>query len=82
MRDFFINTCEKLIAVFLVLALIGVVIAAGATMMDPMMGGFFKGLLVLIVGIIAVILYGGILYVMFGIHDNTKRTAEALENRD
>lgn len=78
MRDFFITTLEKLIAVIIVIMLIGVLLA-GIGMMASPAGGFLQGLMVLVVGLLYVLLFGGMIYLFFGIYHNTKRTAELLE---
>lgn len=87
MRDFFINSLEKLVGVVVVLLSLGVLIAAvGATMGgnttmggQHMGGGPLAGLLILVIGAIYVLFVGGFMYLGLGIYQNTKRTAEALE---
>jgi hypothetical protein len=76
MRDFFINSFEKLIAVIVVISAIGTVIAGFGTMFSE---GFFAGIAVLILGAIYTVVMGGGLYLAFGIYHNTKRTADAVE---
>lgn len=80
MRDFFISSFEKLITVIVGLMILGVVIFALMTMFSPM-GGFLRGLMVLIGGGLYVIVMGGMLYLFLGIYHNTKRTAELLAER-
>lgn len=77
MRDFFINSFEKLIAVIVVISAIGTVIAGLSTMFTG--GGFFGGIGVLIAGALYTLILGGSLYLVFGIYHNTKRTADAVE---
>ncbi len=77
MRDFFINSFEKLITVIVAISALGTVIAGLTTMFSD--GGFFGGILVLILGAIYTIVLGGVLYLAFGIYHNTKRTADAVE---
>ena len=86
MRDFFINSLEKLVAVFVVLLAIGVVMGALAALMgaghmngQAGMPGPVAALLILLLGGIYVIFVGGFLYMGIGIYQNTKRSAEALE---
>lgn len=81
MRNFFISSLEMVINVAVVVLAIGVVIGAGVIMMTPsyMGGGFFRGLMVLVGGGVYVLIMGGVLYLGLGIHANTKRTAELLE---
>ena len=85
MRDFFINSFEKLVGVIVVLLGIGVVLAAGAAAMGaggqggP--GGILGALVVLVVGGVYVILVGGFMYLGLGIYQNTKRMADAMERQ-
>lgn len=78
MRNFFINSFEKLVGVIIVLMAIGVVIGAFGASQE---GGVLAFLGVLIFGAIYVIFMGGIMYLGLGIYHNTLRTADALENR-
>ena len=76
MRDFFISAFESLIAVIIVLIALGVLVgAAAATMQD----GPIAGIAVLVGGTLYTIIVGGMLYMVFGIYHNTRRTAEACE---
>ena len=77
MRSFFIGSFEILITILVVVMCIGVVISALVTMTTG--GGFFAGLGILIFGGFYVVVTAGMMYLFLGIHDNTKRTAEALE---
>lgn len=82
MRDFFVNTLEKLISVIVVLLGLVVLGAAGAAAFGGVNGGPASpliGLGILIGGAIYVILIGGFLYMGVGIYQNTKRTAAAVE---
>jgi len=76
MRDFFINTLDKLIAVIIVVAAIAVVVGALSSMVTQ---GFLAGLVLLVLGGLYVLMMGGMLYLFLGIYYNTKRTAEAVE---
>jgi len=78
MRDFFISSLEKLITVVVILMCIAVVVGAGGMMISPQ-GGILPAIGVLIGGSLYVVLMGGMMYLFLGIHDNTKRTAEATE---
>lgn len=89
MREFFINSFEKLVGVIVVLLALFVVIAGFGTMfggMGPMGGqfggGFVAGLIVLIVGALYVIFIGGLMYLGLGIYQNTKAAAEALQRME
>ncbi len=77
MRDFFINSFEKLVAVIVVLMCIGVVVGAFGAAME---GGILAFLGVLIFGGIYVILMGGFMYLGLGIYHNTKRMADAMDS--
>ncbi|MCV6823197.1 MULTISPECIES: hypothetical protein [Halocynthiibacter] len=79
MREFFINSFEKLVGIIIVLMVIGVVIGAIGTMFSGQSGAFFAGLGVLFFGGIYVVMMGGILYLSLGIYHNTMRTADAIE---
>lgn len=86
MRDFFINSLEKLVAGIVVLLSIGVVMGAVAALMgaghadgQSGMPGPVAALLILLLGGIYVVFVGGFLYMGIGIYQNTKRSAEALE---
>jgi len=84
MRDFFINSFEKLVSLIIILMSLGVIIAGLGTMFGGMGGpmgggGFLPGLAILIVGGINVILFGGLMYLGLGIYQNTKATAEAVK---
>jgi hypothetical protein len=90
MRDFFINSLEKLVGVFVVLMSIAVDVGAGAALMGGNQmhgpggmagGGPLGALVILIVGAIYVLFVGGFMYLGLGIYQNTKRTADALERQ-
>ena len=89
MRDFFIRGFEAILSVILIVAAIGIVIAAGAAAFGrPQidgapsgMQGPVAGLAILVVGFVGLMIYGGLLYLGLGIYHNTRRTAEALEAR-
>ena len=76
MREFFINSFEKLVAVIVVLMCIGAVVGAFVAASE---GGIFAFLGVLIFGGIYVILMGGLMYLGLGIYHNTKRMADAMD---
>lgn len=80
MREFFVNSLEKIVNVMVVLASIGVVIAALVMMFSGAPnGGFLAGLAVLVVGALYVVLMFGGIYLALSIYDNTRRTAIATE---
>ena len=81
MRDLFINLLEKLITVLVVIMMIGVVIGAVGALFtsQPGVPGPLVALGILIGGGIYVVVMGGFMYLGLGIYQNTRRTAEALE---
>ncbi len=84
MRDFFINSLEILVGVFVVLLALGVLAFAAAAAFGGGMGpgspsGPLAGIGILIGGALYVIFVGGFMYMGIGIYQNTKRSAEALE---
>ncbi len=78
MRDFFINSLEKIVTVIVVLTAVAVFLAGLAAMFSPD-GGFFAGIAVWLFGAVYVLVMGGILFLALGVHDNTRRTAAAVE---
>ncbi|MFT4150942.1 MAG: hypothetical protein QM656_12165 [Paracoccaceae bacterium] len=76
MRDFFIEWFEKVVSVIVVVAAIGVVVAAIAALFQQ---GFLAFLAVLIFGALYVVLMGGAMFLGLGIYQNTKRSADLLE---
>lgn len=78
MREFFIDALEAIIAVVLVLGAIMVLVSGIGAMFGPM-GGFFRGIAILIGGSVWLMLVGGMAYLGLGIYHNTRRTAEAIE---
>lgn len=90
MRDFFIRGFEAILSIVLILAAIGIVLAAGMAAFSDgtsMMGlpagasGPIAGLVILVGGLIGLLVYGGFFYLGLGVYHNTRRTAEALEMR-
>lgn len=81
MRDFFIQSFERLIGVILILGAIAIVISAFAAATSAPSGG--AGILaflgILVGGALYLVLVGGAMYLALGIYHNTRRTAEALE---
>jgi len=88
MRDFFIKSLEVVINVIVVIAAIGIIVAAGiafvsgdAAAAQYGVGGFAAGLMILIGGGLYLTIMAGFMYLGIGIYQNTKRTAELLEQR-
>ncbi|RMC37463.1 hypothetical protein [Paracoccus alkanivorans] len=78
MRDFFILWMERIINVVIVIGAIAVVIS-GFVAMFSAQGGFLQGLIVWVIGAFYLVLMGGMIYLGLGIYNNTRRTAEAIE---
>ena len=78
MREFFISSFEKLISVIVIIAAVGIVIAAISVMFSAE-GGILAAIAILIGGGLYLIMMAGMLYLFLGIHANTKRSADALE---
>ncbi len=78
MRDFFINSLEKIVTAIIILMALGVVFSGLGVMFAPD-GGLLPGLAVWLFGALYVLIMGGMLYLALGIYDNTKRTAAAVE---
>jgi hypothetical protein len=87
MRDLFIGLMEKVINVIVVIAAIAIVIAAIAALfnagshMGMPGGGALAALAILVGGGLYLIIVAGFMYLGLGIYQNTKRTAELLEQR-
>ena len=90
MRDFFIRGFEAILSIVLIVAAIGIGVAAGMTAfgqgaaiqgMPEGLTGPIAGAVILVVGFVALLVYGGLLYLGLGIYHNTRRTAQALEMR-
>ncbi|UPH72343.1 hypothetical protein LGT41_0005880 [Abyssibius alkaniclasticus] len=80
MKDMIIKSLELLVWLMVILIVLGA-LGGGAAMMGNPMGGFLMGLGIMIGGVLYAIIFGGIMFLVIGIHDNTKRTAEALERK-
>ena len=87
MRDMFIKLLEQVINVIVVIAGIGIVIAAIAALfgagghMGMPNSGALMALGILIGGGLYLIVVAGFMYLGLGIYQNTKRTAELLEQQ-
>ena len=79
MREFFIDWAEKLVAVFIVLAGLGLLLGGLVVMFSGMPGGFLQGLLMIVFGGLYLIIIGGVMYIAFGIYRNTQQTNRLLE---
>ncbi|NPD14653.1 hypothetical protein HOY34_05475 [Xinfangfangia sp. D13-10-4-6] len=76
MRQAVIKSFDLLVTVLAGLIVIVALIAGVAGMAKV---GFFYGLAVIIGGILYAIVFAGGLYLLIGIHENSKRTADAVE---
>lgn len=79
MRDFFVNSFEKLVAIIVVLMCLAVAIAAIGALISGQEGGLLLAVGILIGGGLYVVLMGGMLYLVLSMHDSMKRTAAAVE---
>ena len=78
MRNFFVDSFERVIGGIVVLMGIGIVLAAFASLSQPQ-GGVLSFLVILLSGFVWLVLMAGFIYLQIGIHANTRRTAEAVE---
>ncbi|MGI9391616.1 MAG: hypothetical protein ACR2O1_16285 [Boseongicola sp.] len=76
MRDFFINSFEKIVGVIVVIMGIAVIVGAFGAASE---GGILAFFGILIVGALYVVLMGGFMYLGLGIYHNTKRMADAMD---
>lgn len=89
MRDFFIRGFEAILSIILIVMAIAIVISAGVAAFGNAqiegapagLQGPLAGLVILVGGFVALLVYGGLLYLGLGIYHNTRRTAELLEAR-
>lgn len=79
MRNFFVNSFERVVGVLVVLLGLGIVVGAFVSMSTPQ-GGIISFLAILVMGFVYLVLIAGFVYLQIGIHANTRRTAEAVEN--
>ena len=77
MRDFFINSAERLLVGFAALALLAVAVAGIGAMLQPF-GSFWQGLAILLGGGLYVVVMAGLMFVAFGIYRNTQETNRLL----
>jgi len=86
MRHFFIRSFEILVGFFVILGILGVLAAALAVGTGSMtssngdsISGVFPAIAILCGGLLYIAFVAGFLYMGVGIYNNTKRTAEAVE---
>lgn len=78
MQRFFIDSLRAIVSVAVVLMGVGIVLAALSAAASPQ-GGPLAAIAVLVGGFIYLVMVAGFIYLQMGIHDNTRRTAEAVE---
>ncbi|AXC48778.1 hypothetical protein DRW48_02900 [Paracoccus suum] len=79
MRDFFITWMERLLGLFVVLSVLGVLTTAYFTAISDRPQALIAAVAVVVAGAVSIILTFGFAYIALGIHANTRRTAEAAE---
>lgn len=78
MRNFILTSFSMIVDAIVIIMLIGVVLSTLTALFSPYFG-FFSALITLIGGLAAVALTAGSLYLLMGIYEHSKRTAEATE---
>lgn len=78
MREFFIIWMERVMNVLIALGGLAVAIGTIVTLFSAK-GGIVAALGVLVLGSIYLVVLGGAIYLGLGIYNNTRRTAEAVE---
>lgn len=76
MRQTIINSLETLVWALMALIMLFALFGGLTTMFTR---SFFMGLAFLVGGALYAIVLGGMIFIFIGIHDNTRRTAEAVE---
>ena len=78
MRNFFIKSFEAIASIIVVIGVVAL-IAGAVSVSQPPQGGIARAIGVLIGGFVYLSLLVGGIYLVIGIHDNTRRTAAAVE---
>lgn len=78
MRHAIIRSFDVLVWLMAVLMALGGLIVGGMTMGQGMAG---QGLAIMVGGVLYAVIFVGFLFMIVGIYENTKRTAEALERQ-
>lgn len=82
MRDFLISSLNNLVSIIVVLTMIGAVLGALTILNDPQAPyPTVSALAVLIGGFVSTVVFGGSVFLLIGIYENSKRTADALEKQ-
>ena len=78
MRNFFIKSFEAIASIIVVIGVVAIIAGAVSVSQLPQ-GGIARAIGVLIGGFVYLTLLVGGIYLVIGIHDNTRRTAAAVE---
>ena len=78
MRNFFIKSFEAIASIIVVIGVVAIIAGAVSVSQLPQ-GGIARAIGVLIGGFVYLCLIAGGIYIAIGIHDNTRRTAAAVE---
>ena len=78
MRNFFIKSFEAIASIIVVIGVVAIIAGAVSVSQLPQ-GGIARATGVLIGGFVYLSLLVGGIYLVIGIHDNTRRTAAAVE---
>ena len=78
MRNFFIKSFEAIASIIVVMGVVAIIAGAVSVSQLPQ-GGIARAIGVLIGGFVYLSLLVGGIYLVIGIHDNTRRTAAAVE---
>ena len=79
MRQAIIGIFEKLVSVAFLIGALIIVFSGFSAMFSHYGGGFWSGVVFMISGLIILVLGVGMVYVVLGIYENSKRTNELLE---
>ena len=78
MRNFFIKSFEAIASIIVVIGVVAIIAGAVSVSQLPQ-GGIARAIGVLIGGFVYLSLLVGGIYLVIGIHDNTRHTAAAVE---
>ncbi|MEM8592643.1 MAG: hypothetical protein AAGF13_08965 [Pseudomonadota bacterium] len=78
MKKFFIGSLEIIVGILVVLGIVVTCFGAFFVSQDPT-GGMAAGIGVLVAGFIYITMFAGAFYLLLGVYDNTKKTAEILD---
>lgn len=77
MRDFFIDSAERVLVWLTVLSLVTVAVVGIGAMREPF-GSVWQGVAILVGGGLYVLVMAGLMFVAFGIYRNTQETNDLL----